>query len=192
MRCRIYVQGDRFGDALDGAARQFSGAYDSGLIPMEFVNSMRKQHKLILGIGHRVKSVSVPFQLGTAKHLNREHLRCLSFRQTIKLTVCKEWVQRARSDVLLLNLPARKSRHESGDHQGLCSVKLPSHTPTQLCLGGREDHHFQGRLLHNNGSCANPCVACSRTCLDLGLKRMVRAKFRKIKCKMRLRFRFLN
>ena len=51
--------GDRFGGALDGAAREFTQAYDSNMIPMEFVNSMRKQHKLIPGIGHRVKSVSV-------------------------------------------------------------------------------------------------------------------------------------
>ena len=36
----------------------FSEAYDSGTIPMEFVNNMRKQGKLILGIGHRIKSVS--------------------------------------------------------------------------------------------------------------------------------------
>ena len=49
--------GDRFGGALDGAAKQFSDAYDSNMIPMEFVNSMRKQHKLIMGIGHKVKSV---------------------------------------------------------------------------------------------------------------------------------------
>jgi ATP citrate (pro-S)-lyase len=51
-------KGDRFGGALDGAARQFSEAYDSGLHPMEFVNSMRKKGQLIMGIGHRVKSVS--------------------------------------------------------------------------------------------------------------------------------------
>ena len=51
--------GDRFGGALDGAAREFTQAYDSNMIPMEFVNSMRKQHKLIPGIGHRVKSVRV-------------------------------------------------------------------------------------------------------------------------------------
>jgi len=37
----------------------FSEAYDSGIEPMEFVNSMRKKGKLILGIGHRVKSVSI-------------------------------------------------------------------------------------------------------------------------------------
>ena len=51
-------QGERFGGALDGAARHFTEGYDSGLIPMEFVNSMRRQHLLIPGIGHKVKSVS--------------------------------------------------------------------------------------------------------------------------------------
>ncbi len=48
----------RFGGALDGAARQFTQAYDSNMIPMVFVNTMRKQHQLIMGIGHKVKSVS--------------------------------------------------------------------------------------------------------------------------------------
>ncbi|KAI0240030.1 ATP-citrate synthase [Lamellibrachia satsuma] len=52
--------GDRFGGALDGAAKMFSEAYDSGTIPMEFVNNMRKQGKLILGIGHRIKSINNP------------------------------------------------------------------------------------------------------------------------------------
>uniref|UniRef100_A0A0V0G5Z5 ATP-citrate synthase n=1 Tax=Triatoma dimidiata TaxID=72491 RepID=A0A0V0G5Z5_TRIDM len=52
--------GERFGGALDGAAKQFSEAYDSGLIPMEFVNSMRKKGQLIMGIGHRVKSINNP------------------------------------------------------------------------------------------------------------------------------------
>jgi len=52
--------GDRFGGALNGAAQQFSEAYDAGLIPMEFVNSMRKKGTLIMGIGHRVKSINNP------------------------------------------------------------------------------------------------------------------------------------
>ncbi|KAK7508656.1 hypothetical protein BaRGS_00000222 [Batillaria attramentaria] len=52
--------GDRFGGALDAAAKQFTDAYDSGLIPMEFVNDMRKKGKLIMGIGHRVKSLNNP------------------------------------------------------------------------------------------------------------------------------------
>ncbi|XP_055541492.1 ATP-citrate synthase isoform X2 [Wyeomyia smithii] len=52
--------GDRFGGALDGAAKQFSEAYDSNLHPMDFVNSMRKKGQLIMGIGHRVKSINNP------------------------------------------------------------------------------------------------------------------------------------
>ena len=38
----------------------FSEAFDSGLIPMEFVNKTRKEGKLIMGIGHRVKSINNP------------------------------------------------------------------------------------------------------------------------------------
>lgn len=53
----FFFQGDRFGGALDGAARMFSHGLDSGMAPMEFVNDMRKKGQLIMGIGHRVKSV---------------------------------------------------------------------------------------------------------------------------------------
>lgn len=52
--------GDRFGGALDGAARMFSEAHDAGLSPREFVDRQRKKHELILGIGHRVKSTTNP------------------------------------------------------------------------------------------------------------------------------------
>ncbi|XP_076662205.1 ATP-citrate synthase [Halictus rubicundus] len=52
--------GDRFGGALDGAARMFSEAYDAGLHPQEFVNNTRKEGKLIMGIGHRIKSINNP------------------------------------------------------------------------------------------------------------------------------------
>lgn len=52
--------GDRFGGALDGAARQFSEAFDKGLSPMQFVNEQRRMGKFIMGIGHRVKSINNP------------------------------------------------------------------------------------------------------------------------------------
>ncbi|KNE67607.1 hypothetical protein AMAG_12060 [Allomyces macrogynus ATCC 38327] len=52
--------GERFGGALDGAADQFSSAYDRSLTPRAFVDSMRKQNKLILGIGHKIKSRTNP------------------------------------------------------------------------------------------------------------------------------------
>lgn len=52
--------GDRFGGALDGAARMYSEAYDAGLHPQDFVNETRKKGKLIMGIGHRIKSINNP------------------------------------------------------------------------------------------------------------------------------------
>lgn len=52
--------GDRFGGALDGAARQFSNAFDKGQSPADFISEMRKKGELIMGIGHRVKSVYNP------------------------------------------------------------------------------------------------------------------------------------
>jgi len=52
--------GDRFGGALDGAAKQFSDAFDRGLTPLEFVKTMRSNKTLIMGIGHRVKSTNNP------------------------------------------------------------------------------------------------------------------------------------
>ena len=53
------MQGDRFGGALDEAAKMFGNAYDSGQTPMDFVNETKKKGQTIMGIGHRVKSVLV-------------------------------------------------------------------------------------------------------------------------------------
>ena len=50
----------RFGGALDGAAAQFTEAFDSGMTANDFVNKMKKEGKLIMGIGHRVKSINNP------------------------------------------------------------------------------------------------------------------------------------
>ncbi|KAE9128465.1 ATP-citrate synthase [Phytophthora fragariae] len=52
--------GPRFGGALDKAAEMFASAHDSGMSPADFVVDMRKQNKLIMGIGHRIKSLSNP------------------------------------------------------------------------------------------------------------------------------------
>jgi ATP citrate (pro-S)-lyase len=52
--------GDRFGGALDGAADMFSHAFDTSQTPREFVDTMRRQNRLILGIGHKIKSRTNP------------------------------------------------------------------------------------------------------------------------------------
>ena len=43
--------GPRFGGALDGAAQQFAGGYDSGLSAEDFMTKMRRDKELIMGIG---------------------------------------------------------------------------------------------------------------------------------------------
>ncbi|CAF1184190.1 unnamed protein product [Adineta steineri] len=66
--------GDRFGGALDNAAKQFSEAFDTGLHPADFVNKMRKDGQLIMGIGHRVKSLNNPdMRVVLLKKFAKEH-----------------------------------------------------------------------------------------------------------------------
>ena len=52
--------GPRFGGAIDGAAHYFKWAKEKGLAPDEFVERMKREGKLIPGIGHRIKSVRNP------------------------------------------------------------------------------------------------------------------------------------
>lgn len=52
--------GPRFGGALDGAAKVFSWALKEGLSPEDFVERMRKEKRLIMGIGHKSKSLENP------------------------------------------------------------------------------------------------------------------------------------
>jgi ATP citrate (pro-S)-lyase len=52
--------GPRFGGALDGAAKCFTWAFDSKLSPEDFVQAMRKKQELIMGIGHKIKSLENP------------------------------------------------------------------------------------------------------------------------------------
>lgn len=52
--------GPRFGGAIDGAAQIFADAYDKGLSPQAFVDDMKDRNQLIMGIGHRIKSLHNP------------------------------------------------------------------------------------------------------------------------------------
>lgn len=52
--------GPRFGGALDEAASMFMEASDSGLEPAAFVSNMRKTSRLIMGIGHKIRTISNP------------------------------------------------------------------------------------------------------------------------------------
>merc|ERR1711869_44608 len=52
--------GPCFGGALDDAAQMFSDAYDSGITPKDFIDRCKKNNQLVMGIGHRIKSLANP------------------------------------------------------------------------------------------------------------------------------------
>lgn len=54
--------GSRFGGALDGAAEEFSKAFDKGLSPRDFVDTMRKENKLSKCLGKCTTTCSNVFQ----------------------------------------------------------------------------------------------------------------------------------
>ena len=94
--------GDRFGGASDGAAEQFSAAFDAGMLPEEFVKDMRRQHKLIMGIGHRVKSVANPDKRVTLLvDYARRHFPTTPL---LDYACAVERVTTAKKDTLILNV----------------------------------------------------------------------------------------
>lgn len=126
------LKGDRFGGALDAAAKQFSKAFDSGLLPMEFVNKMKKDGKLIMGIGHRVKSVSSVFNLAFrfAFYYILQDYFCSMSRK-----LSKEWV---------CTFSDQQPWHARANSEGFCEATFLLHSTTWLRFRRREDHHFQG------------------------------------------------
>ncbi|KAI9731404.1 MAG: citrate synthase [Cirrosporium novae-zelandiae] len=94
--------GSRFGGALDGAAEEFTRAYDKGLSPREFVDSMRKQNKLIPGIGHKVKSRNNPdLRVELVKDFV---LRKFPNHKLLDYALAVETVTTSKKDNLILNV----------------------------------------------------------------------------------------
>ncbi|KAI1802747.1 citrate synthase [Daldinia bambusicola] len=94
--------GSRFGGALDGAAEEFTKAADNGLSPREFVDSMRKQNKLIPGIGHRIKSRNNP---DLRVELVKEYvLAKFPNHKLLDYALAVETVTTSKKDNLILNV----------------------------------------------------------------------------------------
>ncbi|WFD03323.1 ATP citrate synthase [Malassezia obtusa] len=94
--------GDRFGGALDNAAREFSAAFDHGLTPREFVDKMRKENKLIPGIGHRIKSVSNPdYRVQVVKEYVQKNFES---HKLLDYALAVERVTTAKKETLILNV----------------------------------------------------------------------------------------
>lgn len=93
--------GDRFGGALDGAAANFTSALNSGKTPREFVDFMRKQNKLIPGIGHKVKSKANPdLRVELLVSYVKKHFPATA---TLDYALGVEDVTSAKKDTLILN-----------------------------------------------------------------------------------------
>jgi len=89
--------GSRFGGALDGAAEEFTRAFDR-----EFVDSMRKANKLIPGIGHRVKSRNNP---DLRVELVKEYvLAKFPSHKLLDYALAVETVTTSKKDNLILNV----------------------------------------------------------------------------------------
>ncbi|CCM06504.1 uncharacterized protein FIBRA_08774 [Fibroporia radiculosa] len=94
--------GSRFGGALDEAASMFSGARDTGLTPREFVDTCRKQNKLISGIGHKIKSVNNPdLRVELVKEYVRKNFPSHSL---LDYALAVEKVTTSKKDTLILNV----------------------------------------------------------------------------------------
>jgi ATP citrate (pro-S)-lyase len=94
--------GTRFGGALDGAATEFTNAFDKGLSPRQFVDSMRKQNKLIPGIGHKVKSRNNPdFRVELVKDFVKKNFPSTTL---LDYALAVEEVTTSKKDNLILNV----------------------------------------------------------------------------------------
>ncbi|KAI9847105.1 MAG: citrate synthase [Sclerophora amabilis] len=94
--------GSRFGGALDGAADEFTKAFDKGLSPRDFVDTMRKQNKLIPGIGHRVKSRNNPdLRVELVKEFVKKNF---SSCRLLDYALAVETVTTSKKDNLILNV----------------------------------------------------------------------------------------
>ncbi|CAN6674562.1 hypothetical protein TRVA0_056S00848 [Trichomonascus vanleenenianus] len=94
--------GTRFGGALDGAATEFTQAFDKGLSPRQFVDTMRKQNKLIPGIGHKVKSRNNPdFRVELVKEYVKNNFPST---ELLDYALAVEEVTTSKKDNLILNV----------------------------------------------------------------------------------------
>ncbi|KAL4921424.1 citrate synthase-like protein [Aspergillus aurantiobrunneus] len=94
--------GSRFGGALDGAAEEFTKAFDKGLSPRDFVDTMRKENKLIPGIGHRIKSRNNPdLRVELVKDYVKKHFPSTKL---LDYAIAVETVTTSKKDNLILNV----------------------------------------------------------------------------------------
>ncbi len=94
--------GPRFGGAIDDAARGFARAYDAGLAPETFVAEMKQRGDLIIGIGHRVRSLQSPdLRVAILKAFARQHFPATGL---LDYALAVEQITSSRRSNLILNI----------------------------------------------------------------------------------------
>jgi len=93
--------GPRFGGALDEAAAMFTEASDAGLDAEQFVKDMRKKNKLIMGIGHRIKSLANPDK--RVEIIKEYALHNFKHNTVLKFALAVEQVTTRKKANLILN-----------------------------------------------------------------------------------------
>ena len=102
--------GSRFGGALDGAAEEFTKAYDKGMSPRDFVDTMRKENKLS-------KSTRIPLSTPTTNMIPSSRNRPQS-----QIPQQPRPPRHARERILPKELPQHQTprlRHRSRDRHDL-------------------------------------------------------------------------
>jgi ATP citrate (pro-S)-lyase len=94
--------GPRFGGALDDAAIMFAEASDAGVDAEHFVKDMRKQNKLIMGIGHRIKSLANPDK--RVEIIKKYALENFSDNTVLTFALSVEQVTTKKKENLILNV----------------------------------------------------------------------------------------
>lgn len=94
--------GPRFGGALDGAATMMTDACDRGMSGKQFVDDCKREGKLIMGIGHRIKSVENPdMRVEIIKKYAQAHF---PKTPTLDFALEVEAVTTAKRSTLILNV----------------------------------------------------------------------------------------
>mmetsp|Transcript_1642 Transcript_1642/g.1733 ORF Transcript_1642/g.1733 Transcript_1642/m.1733 type:complete len:1088 (-) Transcript_1642:533-3796(-) len=94
--------GPRFGGALDDAAIMFTEASKNGIDAEKFVKDMRKNNKLIMGIGHRIKSLSNPDK--RVEIIKNYALKNFSDNTVLNFALAVEQVTTKKKANLILNV----------------------------------------------------------------------------------------
>jgi len=94
--------GPRFGGALDEAAEMFKSAVDDGVTPADFVVSMRKQNKLIMGIGHKIRTLQNPdMRVQLVKEYAKKHF---ASTPVLDFALAVEQITTKKKPTLILNV----------------------------------------------------------------------------------------